>query len=331
MYSWSLFKSLIVVIILGSIVSCDQEFQPFQENESYIFSIQGVLNPLEETQSIRISPVRQTFRQGPDAIDAEVTLTHLESGRMTRMTGEAKQYGEDAWAWNFKTDMPILFENTYRLTATRSDGRYSQVTVRIPKAIPEPRFTCHCEYPTPATTIFVAVETFLEDVENLVVARVTYKWGAESQQSFVGSLDAVSNQFHHKSILYNGFTREEPDGSTARVLIENDLREIASISQRSRNNLFLEYAGFEIASGGPDWPETRNMSAAAQSIAIKNSNVEHGIGQVAGVVGMDIVINHNYSCSLIEPETPEPCAWVVDPDSPETSATDTSLSGTIRL
>lgn len=306
-------KLVTVLVLTGLMVGCDPNFEPFEESESYVFSIQGVLNPLNEIQTIRISPVRQSFRQQPDPLDATVTLTHVESGETVLMEAELYQHDENAWAWNYTTDMPIQYDQTYQLTATRSDGQFSRATARIPSAIPEPQFTCHCELVSPTQAEFFAFETFVADVGKLAVARVTYDWGATRQNSFQGNLNAIDSRIHEKSVLYNGRTNTAPDGSRVWVMLEDDMDELAQDQGRNRNNLFINRMELELVSAGPEWPDTNNIPIEEQSLAVINGNVENGIGHLAGAIILDnIVINHEYSCPLVTPEVPEPCAWIVE-------------------
>ncbi len=87
--------------------SCDPVFEPMQENDRYFFSIYGYLDASSDTNWIRVMPIREEFLMEPETIDATVTIKDLSSETTTVMNDSLFYYGDNAYAWNFWTAMPL--------------------------------------------------------------------------------------------------------------------------------------------------------------------------------------------------------------------------------
>jgi hypothetical protein len=124
------------ILALLALSSCDSSFEPIQENDRYIYSIYGYLDAAADTQWVRVMPVHEKLFAGPEPIDATVTLENLESGESQVMNDSLFQYAANTYAWNFWTPMELEPTGTYRLTAERSDGVTSHVTVTLPESFP---------------------------------------------------------------------------------------------------------------------------------------------------------------------------------------------------
>lgn len=114
--------------------SCDQTFEPLQENDKYYFSIYGYLDAAADTQWVRVGPTRQDINEPPDPTGIKVTLEHIQSGKTIVMNDSL--FASKGFL-NYWTTMNIKNEQTYRITAER-DGKASWVTVTIPQEIPDP-------------------------------------------------------------------------------------------------------------------------------------------------------------------------------------------------
>lgn len=126
------------LLLLAFAVGCEEPFQAIQEGD-HVFSMYGFLDAGADTQWVRVTPFRSSIHGPPGPIDATVTLEHLGTGRTTVLTDSLFGFppvnlGEnDFYAYNFSTTEPIEPGATYRLRATRSDGKSARVTVQIPR------------------------------------------------------------------------------------------------------------------------------------------------------------------------------------------------------
>lgn len=128
-----------LVAMAGMILltACGESFVAFEDND-LVFSIYGYLDPARDTQWLRVTPIRTSIETSPGQVDAVVTIEEVETGRTIVMSDSLFGYqpldpsGTYVYAHNFSTSEPILEGYTYRVTASRSDGTASSVTVPIP-------------------------------------------------------------------------------------------------------------------------------------------------------------------------------------------------------
>lgn len=123
-----------IVLVLAA---CEKPFEPIQAND-YVFSIYGHLEATADTQWVRVTPIRTTLATAPGPIDAVVSLQEVETGTTVVMSDSLGRYlpvnlgGDELYAHNFFTTMPMVPGRHYRLTAARSDGATASATVLIP-------------------------------------------------------------------------------------------------------------------------------------------------------------------------------------------------------
>jgi hypothetical protein len=91
------------------------------------FSIYGYFDPSADTQWVRVTSFRTSVFSNPGAVDAEVTIEELGTGRTIEMiptlfTQGSGNSGDSLFAYNFRTEEPIDFGAIYRLTARRSES-----------------------------------------------------------------------------------------------------------------------------------------------------------------------------------------------------------------
>lgn len=132
------FHFFLLTYCLLVLPSCNDSFQPFQENDVYYFSIFGYLDAAADTQWVRVGTVRQHINEPPDPKGIRVTLEVLESGETVVMNDSL--FASKGFL-NYWTTMNIENEQTYRITAEHSDGKTSRVTVTTPKEIPSTYIT----------------------------------------------------------------------------------------------------------------------------------------------------------------------------------------------
>ncbi len=105
------------------------------------FSLFGFFNPLADTQAVRVFPVEgRLVTSGPDALDAVVTSTELETGSQRVWRDSVVQFLDGSFGHVYWSPFRADFGRTYRLEAARSDGAISVAEVQTPPEVtPEAR------------------------------------------------------------------------------------------------------------------------------------------------------------------------------------------------
>ncbi|MEX2600759.1 MAG: hypothetical protein WD355_03865 [Balneolaceae bacterium] len=285
--SLTLFLILIGVLLFAG---CNEE--PFQaaepNNDRYIFSMFGYLDAAADTQWIRIMPIRDSIFSGPEPIDADVTLENLETGETATLADSLFQYGPDTYARNFWTTMNLEPSKSYLLTARRSDGLTSSVTVTIPDDFPTPLFRID--------RIGLNVVE-IRNIDRLIDVQTVYN--VESLQSnqrntiFVPQLsDTLRLITGDYQIRFNPIVNEE------------NLKDSYPNTDITARQIFIAVSG----------EETPNFSSISRNIyALPDgvSNVENGVGYVAGILSKTIPFRtcYNETFTQVIPCPLEPTPW----------------------
>ena len=148
-------RSLLLLGALLLIAGCERPFDPIATSD-VVFSIYGHLDAAQDTQWVRVAPIRESLTTLPEAIDAVVTLEEMETGATVVMSDSLTRYlsvnlDEVVYAHNYSTTMPMVPGRHYRLTATRSDGAASSATVLVP-AWQSPTLVANHAFAFPTTT-----------------------------------------------------------------------------------------------------------------------------------------------------------------------------------
>jgi hypothetical protein len=266
------------------LVSCDNTFQPLQQNDQFYFSIQGYLDATIDTQWVRISLPREQVDTSPEIPPMNVTLEHLESG-VTAVLNDTLVFLAQAYrVLNSWTDMSIEPGQTYRLRAERPDGGLSSVTVSIPGEFPTPRM--QYEVSGFGSSASVMYRLILEGVEKL--ADVQSVWhirefgtGQEKLITFPYRNEAFETGSGSFNVIL--FPEEEESQVKEQVL--------ASGSGTSGNDLPFEILNRQvfIASGGPEWDDSfTSMDDLVYTLPESLSNIENGLGYLVGIVSKTI-------------------------------------------
>ena len=259
---------LLPVVLFG--IGCDPSFDPLQENDRYFFSIYGYLDASADTQWVRIAPVRDSLNAIPEEIDATVTLEHLTSGEIAVMNDSLFEFFHGVRAHNFWTTMDLQPGETYRLGVEASDGRSSHATVTLPS-----------DFPAPLLRIaYKAIEgrdvVYIEGAERLADVQVRYHYRPAAGRAPMYPVPHIQDT-----------VRTSP--STYEVLVdpkfEEDYRERYFPAGIGGSFLYKEVF---VAAAGPDWHPFATIDEKIIALPEGISNVENGVGYVAGIVSKTI-------------------------------------------
>jgi len=261
---------LLTAITLLTLSGCDETFQPFQESDTTIFSIQGYLDAAADTQWVRVGTIRQNIEEPPNPEGILVTLRDLESGKTVVMNDSLIASRNVLSYW---TTMDIKHEQTYEIVAEQADGNESRVTLTTPLELPPVYITFQGGVGvTPGVSIFIDDE--IEHIADLQsVWYVMINPGAENRKRIFSF--PLRNTLKHTRSFFGSYTT-----------VVNWEREMAQIQQEVGAGTEISVVSRQIfaASAGPEWID--NMSSIADLeyfIPGNASNVENGLGYVVGI------------------------------------------------
>ncbi|MEX2601529.1 MAG: hypothetical protein WD355_07780 [Balneolaceae bacterium] len=310
-------KIIVGFVLLYSlfITSCDDFFEPWQENNKYHFSIYGYLDASADTQWVRIMPIREDLLLEPGPIDAIVTLEHVETGESVIMNDSLFAYAHEAYAYNFWTTMKLKAEQTYRITATRSDGASSHVQTSLPTDFPTPSIHITFRWPrsccSPVFALPENVVIYIEHVERLAdVLTIYHSRYPESGENYLVARPQLQHSF---PVVSGGF----------QVVIDptKDYQFLDMFYRLDPEVVFERYlhpsSPYEpqifIASAGPDYHHFPSIDEKVVALPEGISNVVNGTGYLAGIISKTIPYKNCYrgETRIVEPcnELLPPPAW----------------------
>ena len=262
-------------LLFTLLTSCNQTFEPFQENDRFYFTVYGFIDANADTQWVRVSPVRGELEAKDNIPEMQVTLTELESANTIIMTPKLVQFRQGFNAVNVWTDEEIKTERQYRLRAVLPDGNESSSVITMPNEFPTPRIFIQ-RVPGVPTRYFIWIDggvDKLADVQSRIYVRIrTQFW--EDEQLFV---------FSHRN--------DADDLSGGKYTIEFFPNALLSSIEKQSLALQGPDATFEvlrhqfyIASGGPEWDENISLiDDLVYNLPDGYSNIDNGLGYFAGI------------------------------------------------
>lgn len=261
---------LLTAIFLLTLSGCNETFQPFQENDTFFFSIQGYLDASADTQWVRVGTVRQNIEEPPDPEGIQVTLKDLESGETVVMNDSLITSRNILSYW---TTMDIKHEQSYEITAEHTDGNKSRVTLTTPSELPHVYIIFQGGVGVPP-----GVRIFINDtVEH--IADVQSVWyvilNPETEnRRRIFSFPLRKTLTHTRTFLGSYTTRINWERELAQI--EQEVGVSTAISVVSRQ-IF-------VAAGGPEWDDDiSSIDDLEYFLTGYNSNVENGLGYVLGI------------------------------------------------
>src|SRR5690606_18238802 len=128
-----------IIVIAMLVSSCNNTFEPLQEDHPYVFSMYGFLDVHADTQFVRIMPILNTLLpESSDSPGYNAFLTRLHNQESLEMNPIKSEFGSDFAYWNVQTTKPIFPNETYRIDVDDSSGRTASVTIKMPNSLPIP-------------------------------------------------------------------------------------------------------------------------------------------------------------------------------------------------
>lgn len=256
--------SLLLVLFFSS---CDNTFEPFQENHQYNFSMYGTLDLHADTQWVRVMPVEKTLLQErPQSNEVTVTLVQNSTGEEIEMQDSLFQFATDAFAWNYwDINADINARESYTVKAKGLNGKESAATLTMPSNlnIPDVEYSENTEEGI--------VQGFAED--SLVVLEARYLAQAEVFPGCAPEREIVISHLSQTDI--------DPDGSYS-VEFDN-YGTIASRLGVNAGEYRINRRQLVVITVSDGWPEIGDLTDEVVVLPHIGSNVENGTGQIAGI------------------------------------------------
>jgi hypothetical protein len=239
----------------------------------------GYLDASADTQWVRVTPVRGQIDLSTDVPDITVTVEDLKNGNSSSFTDSLFLFPDgfhvlNAWA---ATDI-LKPDGSYRLTAKRSDGASSSVTITMPPDFTTPRLEIY--------DIVGIVHLYIDGVENLIDVQVRTHARVISPSAGWNYVDVFwSSQRRIDELESGSYLVWMTPGSKFNV--QSQLPEPPA----GWDDLEIEYLHSQVfvASGGPEWEEEfKELDDFRYSLPEVISNVENGTGYMFGIVSKSI-------------------------------------------
>lgn len=272
----------------------------------------GLLDATADTQWVRVMPFRENFRPGNEPLDATVMLEHLESGNRNTLHDSLFHYGQFD-AWNFWTAEPIQAGDTYRLEARRSDGKTSEVTLTFPTPFPRPLVELGEVIEEDQEILFDQIT--LEGIDQPAYVFLYFELIID-QQGILDDFGAfVASERHFRFTV----TQEaDPTGFPGQWRLTIDRRALeldfafhlepmmpfALTPSNLWDYISLGRGQVEVIVAGPEWVAFDELSLEEMELPDGISNVENGLGYVAGVLSTAVPYE---TCYLPNSRTATPC------------------------
>ena len=269
----------ICVFLLGFVLftSCDESFEPMQDNDKYFFSIFGYLDVAADTQWVRITPAREQLNAPAEVPEMEVILENLNRGETVTMKDSLFASGSGFNYINFYTLAGIEPGQSYRVQAKNADGNLSTVTLSTPDEFPTPRLLKDTSFWTDEHIYQIVINGAdkLVDVQTWWFIRIESADGVEFKKftfSYRDRLEWVETYggAHVVEFIFEQEQAEIMDSPTIRLAPNAEVE-------------FLHQQVY-VAAAGPEWneqiPSLEDLEYSQLELV---SNVDNGLGYMVGV------------------------------------------------
>lgn len=275
---WGIFRHLFLAVgsTLLVVMGCDPSVQALKPSDEHRYSVFGILNPVQDTQWIRVEPLPPLTSEGaPRTLDVTVTLENLTSGQNWALRDSVMEVFRGEPQHNFWTTAPVEPGAQYRLTVANEEGDTTEATTTTPTAPPDVLVKGAIYLPCvkrcpPANTFEVVAETG----GNLAAMRVRYF------QSF-----SYQNREKIVTGIFDWYDEVERRGRNYSVRV-NYLEDLQTLNRTIGRLCNADSARVITAVGGPDWPAWAEYHGATISEVARPdtfTNVQGGHGMFSGV------------------------------------------------
>lgn len=262
-------------------ISCDEPFEPLQDNSNSPFSMYGFLDASADTQWVRVIPVRQQLDTPPEIPEMYVTIKNVETGEISEMTDSLFQLRQGFNIINSWSTINIQPNQSYQLEGQLPNGLTSTATITTPDDFPPPNidtFNGGC-----SGRLKISGVERLADVKS--VWRIRFYFDGRPDLRVI-------------TIPYRRQVLDLTEGDYSVSI--NTTKEFSTIAEKTLttpDSLDVLSRKIFVASAGPDWDENLlSLDQLEYALPLINSNVENGVGYIIGIVSKTIDLTH---CSQV--------------------------------
>lgn len=287
----SALTAVVTAILLLAPGCKDPTVDVLQPTDEFQFSLFGTLNVAADTQVIRAEPLDDSMQVGaPRNLNATVVLENVDSGETISLQDSASTFGDGSVrVHNLWTTHAIQPSTTYRVVVRREEKAVATATTTTPT---RPPLLTHTAFPDTAVKLPCtfsdnpnierksenSFRVTVQDVERIAAVKVMYlipEAPPRTPRAFNHFEDITKEEgLRFISVFYR------PD-----LVASNPNPPPPPQSQdecASRSDFARPLARVEVAAGGPDWPEWRNVSLNDIARPDTFSNVRGGHGFIGG-------------------------------------------------
>jgi hypothetical protein len=248
-------------------------------NAEFPFSMYGVLNPLADTQYVRVFRVEGTLAPADDGpLDARFVSVDLTTGEERVWRDSLIAISDGSVGYVYYHPFRVEWEHAYRLSIEGSDGARSTVEVEVP-------LRTNLIVDAPDTTEGVRLPAHIVGIPPVVFRSVVEVW-----VRYVIGTDPAGNPFYESliwSIPYDDELRRTAEGWSIVVDLDDAYRSVAGEVQRDlryvpRWGIALQLISFRTVIGNAEWSPPGGVfdpNVLIQPGVL--TNVENGFGFVA--------------------------------------------------
>lgn len=259
-FAWILFYILTAILIFSG---CDQPFEPFKENDDFIFSMAGFLDSGEEIQQVRVINLQQEDVRNDIPFEGVVYIRDFANDEIIQMEGELIRYSPLRSAYNFSTNHPLEDNRNYEIIAEREDGAESRVNLRTPSDFRDPVYE-EGDFLTPDGLRIWDVRRLAEVSLRF---RVTYP---------------ISGTIENRKVVLTGQARRIGTDQYL-VPVSDDVLLNAVSDLDDIGEIVISNCEFVVAKGGPNYRDFSDLSDNEITIPNNISNVSNGTGFITTV------------------------------------------------
>lgn len=266
----NVFRGLLLSTIF-LITACNESFSPLKENDAMVFSMVGVLDINADTQWVRVMPIGKSLLPTDTTSNGTVVRMIREStGDVTIMNDSLFQFNQDAYVWNYWTDVPVRPEEYYTIVAESQEGEQSIVTIKTPSIAPMPEVEFNERFERIQVS-GVVTDTLVVLESRYLVQPITDMGCSQEMEVVISHMDQVvvrgENQYY--------------------LTVENSL----ALSQEvGVNSMIINRRALVVISATDDWPDGTSLTENEMALPDIISNVQNGTGVVAGIARHEIII-----------------------------------------
>lgn len=255
---WS-YVFLAVIVFIG----CEQTFEPFKENDKFIFSMAGFIDSGQSIQQVRVINLQQEDVRNGIPFEGEVYFRDFANDEIIQMEGELIQYSPLRSAYIFSVNHTLEDNRNYEIIAERGDGVESRVNLTTPADFRDPVYV-EGDFLTPDGLRIWDIQRLAEVSLRF---RVTYP--------FSGTIE------NRKVVLTRQARRIGADQYL--VPVSDDVLLNAVSDLEDIGEIEITNCKFVVAKGGPNYRDFSNLSDNEITIPNSLSNVSNGTGFVTTV------------------------------------------------